>query len=159
MGMRGLYAQCRVGLHCAFSSCVLWIRAVDIGEPRMHLLARITLWLGGLGFLGFGLAFLIAPLETLGSVGIVLGGDLAATELRAFYGGLEVALGLLLIAADLGGARRHGLILCFASYGGIGAARLLGIALAGSATPFLWFALATESVLALLSALALRATP
>jgi hypothetical protein len=78
------------------------------------------------------------------AAGIALQGDLAATELRAFYGGLELALGGLLIAADLGGARRHGLILCLASYGGIGAARVLGIALAGSATPFLWFALGTE---------------
>jgi hypothetical protein len=119
-------------------------------------LARITLWLGGLGFLAFGLAFLIAPLQTLAAAGIELSGDLAATELRAFYGGLEIALGGLLIAADLTGARRHGLILCLASYGGIGLARGLGIALAGSATPFLWAALATELTLASLAALSLR---
>jgi hypothetical protein len=121
----------------------------------MPLLSRFTLWLGGLCFLGFGIAFLFAPLETLGATGIVLQGDLAATELRAFYGGLEVALGGLLIAADLTGARRHGLILNLASYGGIGLARALGIALAGSGTPFLWFALATELLLAALSALCL----
>lgn len=120
------------------------------------MLSRLTLWLGGSGFLGFGLAFLIAPLQTLAAAGIELSGDLAATELRAFYGGLEVALGGLLIAADLIGARRHGLILCLASYGGIGLARALGIALAGSATPFLWAALATELTLAALSALSLR---
>lgn len=126
----------------------------------MHALARITLWLGGLGFLGFGLAFLVAPLQTMAAAGLVLQGDLAATELRAFYGGLEVALGALLIAADLRpGARRHGLVLSLASYGSIGAARLLGIVLAGSATPFLWGALATEATLALLSALALRGLP
>ena len=122
----------------------------------MNLFARVVLWLGGLGFLAFGLAFLVSPLETLAAAGIALQGDLAATELRAFYGGLELALGGLLIAADLGGARRHGLILCLASYGGIGAARVLGIALAGSATPFLWFALGTELSLAILSAAALR---
>jgi hypothetical protein len=119
-------------------------------------LARATLWLGGLGFLGFGLAFLVAPLATMGLAGIALQGDLAATELRAFYGGLEVALGALLIAADLCGARRAGLILCLASFGGIAGARLLGIALAGGATPFLWAALATEAGLALLAALSLR---
>lgn len=126
----------------------------------MHLLARFILWLGGLCFLGFGLAFLIAPLPTLGATGIVLQGDLAATELRAFYGGLEVALGTLLIAADLRGARQQGLLLSLASYGGIGLARALGITLAGTATPFLWFALATELLLAALSALCLwRARP
>jgi hypothetical protein len=122
----------------------------------MNLLARITLWLGGLGFLGFGIAFLVAPLDTLAAAGIRLEGDLAATELRAFYGGLEVALGSLLLAADLRGARRHGLILCLACYGGIGAARALGILISGSATSFLWFALATEVTLAALAALALR---
>ena len=122
----------------------------------MNILARVTLWLGGLGFLGFGIAFLVAPLDTLAAAGIALSGDTAATELRAFYGGLEVALGALLIAADLRGARRHGLILCLASYGGIGAARALGMAIAGSATSFFWFALATEATLALLAAVSLR---
>lgn len=122
----------------------------------MTTLARFTLWLGGLGFLGFGLAFLIAPLETLAAAGIVVTGDLAATELRAFYGGLEVALGALLIAADWTGSRREGLILCLASYGGIGLARGLGMLLAASATPFLWFALVTELTLAGLAGLCLR---
>lgn len=124
----------------------------------MSTLARITLWLGGLSFLVFGLAFLVRPLQTLAAAGIELQGDLAATELRAFYGGLEVALGLLLILADLRpAARRHGLILCCASYGGIGLARALGMLLAGGGTPFLWAALATEATLALLAGLALGA--
>lgn len=122
-------------------------------------LSRITLWLGGLAYLGFGLAFLVAPVETLAKAGWAMAGDGAATELRAFYGGLEVALGALLIAADLRGRRREGLILCLASYGGIGAARLLGIAMAGGANDFLWFALVTEAVLAALAALSLRSAP
>lgn len=110
---------------------------------------RLLLWIAGLCFLGFGIAFLIAPLQTLGATGIELQGSLAATELRAFYGGLEVGLGLLLIAAARHPVQlRAGLWLCAASYGGIGSARLLGIALAGSGTPFLWFALATELGLA-----------
>lgn len=121
----------------------------------MNLLARITLWLGGLGFLGFGLAFLVAPVATLAAAGVQVGGPAAAAELRAFYGGLELALGMLLLAADLRGSRRAGLVLCLASYGGIGAARLLGIALAGGATGFLWYALVTEAVLAVLAAISL----
>ena len=121
-------------------------------------LARIVLWLGGLGFLGFGLLFLAAPVETLAKAGVIASGTAAATELRAFYGGLEVALGALLLAADLRGRRRDGLILSLASYGGIGAARALGLALGSGANDFMWFALATEAVLAGLSALALRKT-
>jgi hypothetical protein len=120
-------------------------------------LARITLWLGGLAFLGFGLAFLVAPVETLAKAGWAMKGDGAAAELRAFYGGLEVALGALLIAADLRGRRREGLILCLAAYGGIGAARGLGMAMAGAANDFLWIALGTEALLAVMAAVSLRA--
>ena len=113
---------------------------------------RIVLWLGGLGFIGFGAAFLVAPLQTMAMIGIPLQGTLAATELRAFYGGLELALGLLLLRAALKPALwSEGLLVSLAAYGGIGGARLLGIALAGSATPFLWFATAIELGLALMS--------
>jgi hypothetical protein len=111
--------------------------------------SRALLWIAGLCFLGFGLAFLIAPLQTLGATGIVLEGALAATELRAFYGGLEFGLGLLLIAAARAPRfEEAGLWLCAASYGGIGLARLLGMVLAGQGTAFLWFALITELALA-----------
>ena len=120
--------------------------------------ARLALWLGGLGFLGFGLACLIAPLPTLAAAGVNLEGALAAAEIRAFYGGLELALGGLMLAADRRAPwRNHGLVLVLASYGGIGAARMLGMLLGGVATPFLCFALAVELGLALLAALALRA--
>lgn len=121
---------------------------------------RLLLIIAGLGFVGFGAAFMIAPLETLGAAGIELSGDLAATELRAFYGGMELGIGGLLVAAALQPAHwRSGLWLCLASYGGIGLARLCGILIAGSATPFLWFALATELSLGGLAALGLWKTP
>jgi hypothetical protein len=123
----------------------------------MTLFARILLWLAGLGFIAFGVAFLVDPLGTLRATGIAIDGDLAATELRAFYGGLEVGLGGFLIATDLiAGMRRTGLLLCSASYGSIGLARLLGIALAGAGTPFLWFALATELTFGVLGLVAWR---
>ncbi len=126
----------------------------------MSAITKPLLWIAGLCFLGFGLAFLIDPLGTLGATGIQLQGGLASTELRAFYGGLEVALGLLLIAAArVPRFEEGGLWLCAAGYGGIGLARLGGIALAGSGTPFLWFALSTELLLGALALLALRARP
>ena len=118
----------------------------------MTVWPRIVLWLGGLGFIAFGAAFLIAPLQTMAMAGIPLQGDVAATELRAFYGGLELALGLLLLRSAINPLRwSEGLLLSLVAYGGIGGARLLGIAVAGSATPFLWFAAATEVGLALMS--------
>ena len=121
----------------------------------MQALARITLWLGGLGFLGFGIAFLVDPLGLFALTGIELEGSVAAVELRAFYGGLEVGLGLFLLAADLAGAHRPGLLLALASYGGIALARVLGLAIAGGGSGFLWAALAVEATLALLALVAL----
>ena len=118
----------------------------------MTWLPRATLWLAGLGFLAFGAAFMVAPLATMALAGIELESSLAATELRAFYGGLELALAFLLLRAALRPALTSaGLMLSTATYGGIGTARFVGILLSGSATPFLWFALGTEWGLALLS--------
>lgn len=122
----------------------------------MNALATIVLWLSGLSLLGFGVAFVVAPLQTMASAGIVLTGALEATELRAFYGGLEVALGVLVVACALTPARRRdGLILCLAIFAGIGLARLSGMLLSGADTGFLRFALGTELGLAALSALCL----
>ena len=122
----------------------------------MPLLPRITLWLGGLGFLGFGVACLLAPLEVLAAAGVNLSGAVAATEIRAFYGGLEIGLGLCLLLAALRlHYQRAGLLLCQAAYGCIGLARAAGMAVDSVATPFLWFALATELTLACLAGFAL----
>lgn len=126
----------------------------------MRLLARIVLWIAGLGFIGFGIAFLIAPLETLAAAGVTVEGEIAAIELRAFYGGLEIGLGLALLACDLhDGWRRGGLLLVLASYGAIGLVRAFSMLLAGIATPFLWAAIATELGLAALAAVALLRDP
>jgi hypothetical protein len=120
-------------------------------------LARFTLWLSGLSFIGFGLAFLIAPLQTLASAGVEMSGALAAAELRAFYGGLELGLGLLMLAADRQARHRpYGLILVIGSFGAIGLARALAMALGSVSTPFMWFALGTELLFALLAVIALR---
>ncbi|MBD8525602.1 DUF4345 family protein [Pseudomarimonas arenosa] len=115
-------------------------------------LPRLALGLGGLGFLAFGAMFMVAPLQTMAMAGIELQGGLAATELRAFYGGLELALAALLLRAALRPQlHAEGLLLMAFAYGGIGTARFIGIALEGSATPFLWFALGTEWGLAALA--------
>ncbi|MFA5684985.1 MAG: DUF4345 domain-containing protein [Lysobacteraceae bacterium] len=126
----------------------------------MRTLSRLTLWLAGLGFLGFGIACLIAPVATLAAAGMEVAGAVAATELRAFYGGLEIGLGLFIVATALSEQRhRAGLWLCLAAYGGIGLARALGMALDGISTTFLCSALAVELALALLAALCLWRSP
>ncbi len=122
----------------------------------MRFLAPSVLWLGGLGFLGFGVAFLLAPLQTIAMAGLPLDGAVAATELMAFYGGLEIALGALLVACALKPSRRRdGLVLMLATYAGIGLARVVGMLTTGGDTPFLRVALALELGFALLAAIAL----
>lgn len=119
----------------------------------MHIVTLIVLWLSGLQLVGFGVAFLIDPLKTLGATGIHVEGALAATELRAFYGGLEVAVGLLLIAWTLTPARRtEALWLNLAIFGGIGVTRVVSMWLSGADTTFLRFAATVELVTAFATA-------
>jgi hypothetical protein len=115
----------------------------------MNSLPRIVLWLAALSLLAFGTAFLLAPLGTLALTGIELDSPQAAVEIRAFYGGLELALGLALAWCALRRARwRDGLALTALIFGGIALARLFGMMLEGVLSFFLVFALVVESALA-----------
>ena len=125
----------------------------------MHRLAAVLRWVSGLGFFGFGLAFLAAPLRAMAAVGIALEGPVAATELRAFYGGLGVALGALIVAAALvPGRLRDGLLLTLASYGAIGATRLVTMLATGTDAPFLRYTVLVELGIAVCAAALLWAT-
>ncbi len=95
--------------------------------------------------MAFGAWFLIDPISPLAAIGITATGDPAATEFRAFYGGLEVGLGALLIAAAFKPAwRGPGLWLVLASNLGIALGRLFGIAVDGVWVPFFVYALVWE---------------
>ncbi len=121
----------------------------------MERFATVVLALAGLGFLGFGIAILLAPAAVLAPVGIS-GSAAGLVELQAFYGGLEIGLGGFLLAAAWHGAwRRPGLWVVLAVNGGIGLARLVGIAGSGEFTPFFGWALAWEFGFSALAALAL----
>lgn len=123
----------------------------------MDRFALIVLWLAGLGFLGFGLWLLVDPVG--GLAGVDIEGTTAAgvVELRAFYGGLEVGLGLFLIAcAQRPGWREAGLWLVLLGNLGIGLTRLYGIWDSGQFTPFFGYALAWEIGFPMLAWRALR---
>lgn len=120
-------------------------------------LALVALILAGVGFVVFGLILLFAPQATMASLGISVPDGAPTIEIQAFYGGLELALGaLLLLAAARPEARAHGLLLGATCYGSIGLVRGVSMALAGVASPFLWTALLTEAVLAGLCVLGWR---
>jgi hypothetical protein len=123
----------------------------------MNAFRIAVLALAGLGFLGFGLWFLVDPISPLAAIGITATGAPAATEFRAFYGGLEVGLAVLLLAAAARPDWRvPGLWLVLATNGGIAAGRLLGVALDGVWVPFFTYALVWEVGFALLAAIGLR---
>ncbi|HEX8830461.1 MAG TPA: DUF4345 family protein [Longimicrobium sp.] len=118
--------------------------------------ARVSLILGALGLIGFGAALLVRP-SLLAVVGVELTRPAAATEIRAFYGGLELGLAAFFIAATRHSAwLRPALFAQAVALGGIVAARLVGIMVDGSAEPMILGFAAVEGAGALLGFIALR---
>lgn len=122
---------------------------------------RIVLVLSAGAFVAFGALFLTLPVEMARAVALDLGSATARTEIRSVYGGLEVAIGLLLLGSALRGARRDalrdGLRASALLYGGLAAGRAVGLALEGGGERVLWLLLTGEVVAAVASLLALRA--
>jgi hypothetical protein len=117
----------------------------------------LALALGGLCFLGFGAVMLVSPQAAMANLGLSVPDGPATTEIRAFYGGLELGLGMLLLAAlQKIQYRRAGLVLGCVTYGSIAGARALGMLIDRSSSAFLWTALVVEIALALLFLVALK---
>ena len=99
----------------------------------MKAFPTLVLALCALGFLAFGLWLLLDPVGALGKIGIQASSATGLVELRAFYGGMEIGLGLFLAACawrpDWQGA---GSWLVLLANGGAGLARLSGLALEGA---------------------------
>ena len=122
----------------------------------MKNLNIVVITVAGLGFIAFGIVFLCWPEVMLPGIGIVTPDLHSQIEIRAMYGGLELGLGILLLSCFAAERQRFGLQLSLASYGGLGLARALSMLVMGVASPFLWFALIWEGVIAALALLALR---
>ncbi len=121
------------------------------------MFAVIVLLLAGLQLLAFGVMAAFDPVGLLGPLGFVLSSGEAVTEARAFYGGAEIALGLLMSACALKPHwREPGLVLVAACFAGIGSVRAIAMALSGTHTAFLLFALSVEVILVVLALLALK---
>ena len=114
----------------------------------------------GLSFGAFGAWALVAPqsLATLLNFELATAG--AVTELRAFYGGLEIALCALMLAAvakpELVRPALVGLIVVA---GGIAVGRMVGLVLDGSASGMMFGALAWEIAGAVFGVIAYRSLP
>lgn len=87
------------------------------------------LFFGATGLLGagYGLYMLWSPGALADSPGIVAENATAATELRAVFGGIHAAMGVLLLAAILSGSLVTPALACIVAVtGGTGLGRLIG---------------------------------
>lgn len=107
--------------------------------------ARIFLAAMAIVWLPYGLYCFLDPGMLRGMAGIVATTPTAMTELRAMYGGLQSAIGVLsLLATIRTSLERPALVMLAALLPGLAAARLLGVVLDGSWSSYTAMGLAFE---------------
>lgn len=105
--------------------------------PRFSLsrpipFARFSVLLTALVYFGFGLTLLLAP-SVIEGTGVTLTTASARTEIRAFYGGLELGLALFFVIGAIKTSwLRSALCAQACSLGLIACARLFGVIIDGS---------------------------
>ncbi len=109
------------------------------------MFAKVVLVFFGLSFGGFGVWALLSPVSLAKLVHFSLDTPGAVTEIRAFYGGLEIGFAIFLIAAVFYRPLIPGALLALTAVaGGIGLARIAGILADGSGSAFMYSALVWE---------------
>jgi hypothetical protein len=107
--------------------------------------ARSFLGLSSLLWLGYGLFCFARPVVLDGVAGVAASSTTGTVELRAMYGGLQTALGaLLLLGALRPGFTRPALLALAFLCAGLGAARLLGALAASEISSYTGQAIALE---------------
>ena len=118
---------------------------------RIFLLLSAALWLP------YGIYCLWVPHSLAEAAGVAATSATGTTELRAMYGGLQIAVGLLALAGALRASlRRTALVAIGALTLGLGSARLLGVLLDGGFSQYTGLGLAFEWTSALLCRWLLR---
>jgi hypothetical protein len=111
--------------------------------------------LTALVFGGFGVAFLVWP-TLISWADVELTSSAARTEIRAFYGGLEIGMAVFFLLAALRPAWfRAGLILQALSLGGIALGRVFGLLVDRDLEPLLVMLITAETIGALIGLVAL----
>ncbi len=107
-----------------------------------------VLWICALIFLGIGLAFTVMPSELFVPIGLTVPDGAPLTELRAVYGGLELAIGVFLaVCARRGGvAVELGLLLSFLLFSSLAAYRGIGMGIDGPQAPIMGALLLSEAL-------------
>ena len=109
------------------------------------MFAKVVLVFFGLSFGGFGVWALLSPLSMAKLLHFSLHTPSAVTEIRAFYGGLEIGLAIFMVTAAFYRPLIPGALLALvATAGGIALARIVGIIADGSGSLFMYGALVWE---------------
>ncbi len=120
-------------------------------------LAKFSLFITAITFLGIGFFCLLAPIETSSLVDIQLSTASAITDFRANYGGCIIGVGIFYFVCYFNPDYiRLGLILQALSFGGFVVGRLIGIAFDGIPKPLLMYFLIAEFAAVILAVVALR---
>ena len=119
--------------------------------------SKVVVVITALIFLGFGLVILFAPGAVMGMVNFDVSDPIARTEIRAFYGGLEIGIALFLAhCVFLGGRARAGLVAGTLMLGGVFFSRLLGAWIDGTSHGAIAWAALMEGTGAVVNGIAWR---
>jgi hypothetical protein len=119
--------------------------------------ARLFLALSTLVWLPYGIYCFLAPGFLAGAAGVAALSPTGNTELRAMYGGLQAALGVLTLTGALSQAMMRPALLTLAFVcSGLGSTRLLGVLLDGGLSSYTISGLAFEFLSAALAIRFLR---
>jgi hypothetical protein len=131
-----------------------------LGELNMRI-TQLFLVFQALALIGLGLAYFIRPHEMTNLSGMLLMAQAAITDVRAYYGGLQIGLGtFLLLACRQTDLIRAALILLVLIYSALALARIGGLWLDGGfEQTFNLTALLIELVSAALAMWLLRRLP
>ncbi|HEY2809017.1 MAG TPA: DUF4345 family protein [Steroidobacteraceae bacterium] len=115
-------------------------------------MARAYLVIAGLMWLVYGVYLLAAPQALAATAGVAATNTTGLIELRAMYGGLEMAVGAFaLAAAVLPGMLRSGLLAMGLACAGLGVTRLFSAVAAAEFSTYTRQGLALELTLAVLA--------
>ena len=117
---------------------------------------RVLVWIAGVMFLVFGLAYLLTPASLVEPAGISLSTPSALTDVRATYGGFALGLAAFLLWSALVPKRvAVGLVALALIEAGVGLCRAIGVMVDGALNQFHITAFLIEISLALLALIAL----
>ena len=107
--------------------------------------AQIFLGLSALLWFPYGIFCLVQPSFLAGTAGVAASTATGTVELRAMYGGLQAAIGVLCALGCASAVwRGHALVALGFLAAGLGLARLAGVALGGGLSSYTTFALIIE---------------